>query len=108
MEPNPMKKLLLAFALMLICTEVGHSQCNGVFPNNTACGNITGSSQLPRPIPLSSFPPGPPSPPGGSPGQIQYNNAGAFGGFTASGDAQVNTGTGVVTIQPGAVTNSKL
>jgi hypothetical protein len=36
--------------------------------------------------------------PGGSSGQIQYNNAGAFGGFTASGDATVNTSTGAVTL----------
>lgn len=35
--------------------------------------------------------------PGGSSGQVQYNNAGAFGGFTASGDATINTATGVVT-----------
>jgi hypothetical protein len=36
--------------------------------------------------------------PGGSSGQIQYNNSGAFGGFTASGDATVNTSTGAVTL----------
>jgi hypothetical protein len=36
--------------------------------------------------------------PGGSSGQIQYNNAGAFGGFTASGDATINTGTGALTL----------
>jgi len=36
--------------------------------------------------------------PGGTSGQIQYNNAGALGGFTASGDATVNTGTGAVTL----------
>lgn len=35
--------------------------------------------------------------PGGSNGQIQYNNAGVFGGFTASGDATINTGTGALT-----------
>jgi hypothetical protein len=35
--------------------------------------------------------------PGGTSGQIQYNNAGAFGGFTASGDATINTSTGAVT-----------
>jgi hypothetical protein len=35
---------------------------------------------------------------GGIPGQIQYNNAGALGGFTMSGDATVNTGTGAITI----------
>jgi hypothetical protein len=36
--------------------------------------------------------------PGGVSGQVQYNNAGAFGGFTASGDAVINTGTGVITV----------
>lgn len=41
--------------------------------------------------------PGKSTSPGGSSGQIQYNNSGSFGGYTASGDAVVNTGTGVVT-----------
>ena len=36
--------------------------------------------------------------PGGSSGQIQYNSAGSFGGFTASGDATINTSTGAVTV----------
>lgn len=45
---------------------------------------------------------------GGTSGQIQYNNAGALGGFTASGDAGINTTSGVVTITPNAVTNAKL
>jgi len=35
---------------------------------------------------------------GGTPSQIQYNNAGAFGGFTTSGDATINTGTGALTL----------
>ena len=35
---------------------------------------------------------------GGTSGQIQYNNAGAFGGFTLGGDATVNTGTGALTV----------
>jgi hypothetical protein len=35
--------------------------------------------------------------PGGSNGAIQYNNAGAFGGFTASGDCTIVASTGVVT-----------
>ena len=37
------------------------------------------------------------TPPGGSSGQVQYNNGGAFGGFTVSGDATLNTGTGALT-----------
>jgi hypothetical protein len=36
--------------------------------------------------------------PGGSSGQIQYNNSGSFGGFTASGDATINTATGAVSV----------
>lgn len=36
--------------------------------------------------------------PGGSSGQIQYNNSGAFGGFTLSGDATANTSTGALTL----------
>ena len=35
--------------------------------------------------------------PGGSSGQIQYNNGGAFGGYTQSGDCTTNTTTGVIT-----------
>ena len=35
---------------------------------------------------------------GGSSGQIQYNNAGVLGGFTASQDASINTTTGAVTV----------
>jgi hypothetical protein len=36
--------------------------------------------------------------PGGTNGQIQFDNAGAFGGFTASGDATINTSTGAVSV----------
>ncbi len=46
--------------------------------------------------------------PGGTTGQIQYNNAGAFGGFTASGDVTIVPSTGVATIAANAVTNAKL
>lgn len=35
--------------------------------------------------------------PGGSSGQVQYNNAGTFGGFTTSGDLTINTATGAGT-----------
>lgn len=41
----------------------------------------------------------PPTPPGGSSGQVQFNSGGsAFGGFTASGDATINTATGAVSV----------
>lgn len=46
--------------------------------------------------------------PGGVDGEIQYNNAGSFGGFTAGGDATVNTATGAVTIANSAVTTNKI
>lgn len=36
--------------------------------------------------------------PGGSPGQVEYNNSGVFGGFTVSGDFTLNTGTGAATL----------
>jgi hypothetical protein len=36
--------------------------------------------------------------PSGTSGQIQYNNGGVFGAFTTSGDATINTGTGVLTL----------
>lgn len=36
--------------------------------------------------------------PGGSSGQVQYNNTGAFGGFTVGGDGTLNTGTGALTV----------
>lgn len=38
------------------------------------------------------------TPAGGTAGQVQYNNAGVLGGFTTSGDATINTGTGVLTL----------
>lgn len=36
--------------------------------------------------------------PGGSSAMVQYNNGGAFGGFTLSGDATLVTSTGVITV----------
>lgn len=44
-----MKKLLLAFALVL-APQVAFAQCNGVFPPNTLCGNLSGV-----PAPPSAF-----------------------------------------------------
>lgn len=38
------------------------------------------------------------TPPGGTNGQIQWNNSGSFAGFTASGDATIDTATGIVTV----------
>jgi hypothetical protein len=43
--------------------------------------------------------------PGGSNGQVQYNNSGAFGGFTFSGGVTVNPSTGVAVLgNPGPST----
>lgn len=36
--------------------------------------------------------------PGGTAGQVQFNSAGSFGGFTLGGDATLNTGTGALTV----------
>jgi hypothetical protein len=36
--------------------------------------------------------------PGGSNGQVQFNSAGAFGGFTLGGDGTLNTSTGALTV----------
>ena len=38
------------------------------------------------------------TPPGGTNGQLQYNNAGSFGGFTLGGDATINVSTGALTV----------
>jgi hypothetical protein len=46
--------------------------------------------------------------PGGTTGQVQFNSAGAFGGFTISGDATLDTATGVLTLAANAVSNAKL
>jgi hypothetical protein len=46
--------------------------------------------------------------PGGTSGQLQVNNAGTFAGVTLGGDASVNTGTGALTIETGAVTLGKM
>ena len=46
--------------------------------------------------------------PGGTSGQIQFKNGTVFDGFTASGDATINTTTGAVTISNAAVTLPKL
>lgn len=45
--------------------------------------------------------------PGGTSGQIQYNNAGAFAGFTTTGDVVITPSTGATVIQSGVVTNTK-
>ncbi len=96
-----MKKLLLALALWL-SPFAAFAQCTGVFPANTLCGSVPGG--VPGPVSTSVLT----GVPGGSSGQTQYNNSGNFGGYTPSGDVAVVPSTGVETIQPGAVTGSKI
>lgn len=74
-----MKRILLALALFLIPVAAS-AQCNGVFQPGTACGNNTAAPKPPTQVPLNSLV----NPPGGTNGQVQYNNAGAFGGLSDS------------------------
>jgi len=74
-----MKRLLLALILSLLHASAS-AQCNGVFSANTICGTVAGG--IPGQVPTSVLT----GVPGGANGQIQYNNSGAFGGFTAGGD----------------------
>lgn len=76
-----MKKLIFAAALFLL-PSAALAQCNGVFPNNTVCGNITGSNNTPRPTNPTAFQ----GSAGGTNGQVQYNNNGAL-----AGESQVTT-----------------
>lgn len=46
----------------------------------------------------STLPSGGSGSPGGTAGQIQFNNSGSFGGFTMGGDVTVDTSTGTATI----------
>lgn len=90
-----MKRILLALVLLLI-PAAASAQCNGVFPNNTVCGNITGSNATPRPTNPTAFL----GAAGGTNGQIQYNNAGALGGFgPITGDVLLTVPGAVTTIQ---------
>lgn len=93
-----MKKLLLALALLL-APATASAQCNGIFPNNTICGNATGASNTARPTPNNVLT----GVPGGTNGQVQYNNAGNFGGFTAIGDCSITGATGVVSCSAATV-----
>lgn len=47
------KKLFLTLALILFPT-IASAQCNGVFTNNTLCGNISGGPQVPGQVPATS------------------------------------------------------
>ena len=45
----------LLFAASLLFSTGAQATCNGQFPANTVCGNLTGSTGNPNPVPLSSF-----------------------------------------------------
>ncbi|MGO9112594.1 MAG: hypothetical protein ACLP9L_25465 [Thermoguttaceae bacterium] len=70
-------------------------------------GNPTSSSAVPEAITLGTglsfsgttlVSSGGGGAPGGTSGQIQYDNSGSFGGFTMSGDATLVVATGVITV----------
>ena len=89
------RKFILAsiiFAGSVIGASAQNTQCaNKAFGDNSnACANTRFVQSAIGTIPLT--------PPGGTTGQIQYNNAGVFGGFTDSGDFSINTATGVGTL----------
>lgn len=85
-----MKRILLALVLLLT-PSFAWAQCTGVFPSATICGSVSGG--VPGPVSTSVLT----GVPGGTTGQVQYNNSGVFGGFTPSGDCTVVTATGVFT-----------
>ena len=88
MDPTAMKRLLLALTLFLL-PSAALAQCNGVFPANTICGKLT-TKGIPGPVANSALT----GVPGGSPGQVQYNNTGVFGGLTNTQlTADINTFT---------------
>jgi len=70
-----MKRFFLALILSLL--PVGAwAQCNGVFAAGTVCGTVAGG--IPGQVPAATIT----ANPGGSPGQVQFNNTGVFGGLT--------------------------
>ena len=80
----------LLFAIAATPALAQNTTCSDRSPtdNSNACANTR--------FVQSHVPPG--SGAGGTNGQIQYNNAGSFGGFTANGDATINTSTGQVAV----------
>lgn len=94
-----MKRYLLALALLL-APSLASAQCNGVFPNNTVCGNITGANNTPRPTSPTAFQ----GSAGGTNGQVQINSAGAL-----AGESQVTLAQGGLNVSnAAAATNDTL
>lgn len=75
------------------------------------CTNTTPPTLGTTSIGFAQFSSGGGGTPGGTSGQVQYNNSGVFGGFTVGGDGTLNTSTGVLTVttlngaSPGAFFN---
>lgn len=81
-----MKRLALALALLL-APSLAWGQCSGVFPNNTVCGNATGSSNTPRAVSATSLPAGPITVgstvvASGTSLRVLYDNIGTLGEYT--------------------------
>lgn len=113
-----MKKLLAALLLVLACggalaqgsgsvpsgaIAIGRGPTSTGWANlapraNGDCVQVVGGLFVSAACPLTV--------PGGTSGQIQYNNAGSFGGFTPGGDLTFANPN--FTINNGAVSNSKL
>lgn len=72
--------------------QIAASESAGV----SSLGGVTGAIALGSNLAIGSSTLNVTAP--GSSGQVAYNNAGTLGGFTASGDATINTATGAVTV----------
>ena len=68
--------------------------------NKVFASPATGAAAAPtfRALVAADLPAGTVVTPGGTPGQVQYDNAGAFGGFTVGGDGTLNTSTGALAV----------
>lgn len=74
-----MKKLLLALAFLALAPSAALAQCNGVFPNGTLCGNVSGASNLPRAVPAVTF--------------VNTNNIDNYGAVAGANPANAPTNT---------------
>lgn len=102
-----MKYFLIIFLLFLPSIAYAYSPIPDCHSTNQALTG-TASNQTFGCVTISGT-----GSPGGTSGQIQYNNAGAFGGFTMSGDATSNTTTGALTLSTvnsniGSFTNANI
>lgn len=85
MDEPVMRKLALAFALLVGMVGAASAQCNGIFPAGTICGSVAGG--IAGPVLTSSFPSGAltvgtSTIVGGTSTGILYNNAGVLGNYS--------------------------